>query len=319
MHELNRVEMRRRATDLVKFKFFREDTKRRPQLDGVGGSCLRQITRKRQRLDAFLFAQRFQRQRTKPFRQGLAAGADQQRKMCELRHRRPERFEYLDLHRRVGDMILAADDMRHRKIDIVDDRGQRVEKPAVLADQYRVGEGGGIDFDIAAYQIPPGNAVAREFESPVRQTPLLLETCPLLGRKLECRAVVNGRCSPGDLPLALALQFERRLVAGIEPSVFLEPFTGHEMCAGAEDLPRKEIVFDPEPCQITDDRSLELGFRALDISVVDPQEKAGLLLAREEMVEHRGSRIADMQQSRGRWGEANNETHRASRKALVIG
>ena len=58
--------------------------------------------------------------------------------MRKKRNRRAERLENLDLHRRVGDVILAADDVRHCEIDIVNHRGQRVEKPAVFADQYRI-------------------------------------------------------------------------------------------------------------------------------------------------------------------------------------
>ena len=59
--------------------------------------------------------------------------------MAEARRRAGERLENLDLHRSVGDVILATDDMRHAEIDVVDHRGQRVEIGFVLAAQDRIG------------------------------------------------------------------------------------------------------------------------------------------------------------------------------------
>ena len=53
--------------------------------------------------------------------------------MAETRRRPGERLENLDLRGRVGDVILAANHMRHPEIDVVNHRGQRVEKGAVLA------------------------------------------------------------------------------------------------------------------------------------------------------------------------------------------
>ena len=57
-----------------------------------------------------------------------------------------KRLEDLDLHRGVGDVVFAADDMGDAEVDVVDHRGQRVEVAAVLARQHRIGERGAIDM-----------------------------------------------------------------------------------------------------------------------------------------------------------------------------
>ena len=59
--------------------------------------------------------------------------------MGEARHLAAERFENLDLHRRVHHVVLAADDMGDGEIDVIDHRGQCVEISAVLAHQHRIG------------------------------------------------------------------------------------------------------------------------------------------------------------------------------------
>ena len=70
-------------------------------------------------------------------------------------NRRAERLEDLDLRGGVGDVILAAHDVGDGEFDIVHDRGQRVEEAAILADQHRIGEMGGVDLDIAADGVVP--------------------------------------------------------------------------------------------------------------------------------------------------------------------
>ena len=63
----------------------------------------------------------------------MAIGADQQAVVGEGWRLVPQRFEQLDLHASIGDVILAADDMRHAEIDVVDHRRQRVQIASILA------------------------------------------------------------------------------------------------------------------------------------------------------------------------------------------
>ena len=176
MHKLGRIEMRRRTPDLLEGKFLRKRVQRIAQIDRIRRAGFGEIAGERERLDAILLAQRFDRHRAQPFRKRLAAGANKQREMCELGHGRTERLENLNLDRRVGDVILTPDDVRNRKIDVIDDRRQCVQKTSVLTDQYGIGQCRGVDLDLAAHEIAPDDPVLRQLEPPVRQAPLLFQT-----------------------------------------------------------------------------------------------------------------------------------------------
>jgi hypothetical protein len=79
-----------------------------------------------------------ERQVAEALRQPLPVHGGEQVVVAEGRCRRTERREELDLHRRVGDVILAPDDVGHAERGVVRHRGQGVKVGAVLADQHRV-------------------------------------------------------------------------------------------------------------------------------------------------------------------------------------
>ena len=106
------------------------------------------------RLDAG-FGKAGDRQRAAALRQPLARRRGQQIVVAEGRRLGAERLEQRDLHAGIGDMIVAADDMRDAELDVVDHRRQRVEIAAVLAHQHRIGDGGEIDRFGAAHEIVP--------------------------------------------------------------------------------------------------------------------------------------------------------------------
>ena len=66
-----------------------------------------------------------------------------------------QRLEQLHLHAAVGDVILAADDVRDAELGVVDDAGEGVEERAVGADDDRVGQRADIDRLVAADEIVP--------------------------------------------------------------------------------------------------------------------------------------------------------------------
>ena len=136
--------------------------------------------------------------------------------MAEGRRRRPERLEQLDLRRGIGDMILAANDMGDAEIDIVDDGRQRVEIAAIVADQHRVGQRGGIDMLLAAHEIVPDDVARLELEAPMGLAPFGLELRAVFLGQLQGGAVVDRRPPARELPLALELELVRRLIGGIE-------------------------------------------------------------------------------------------------------
>ena len=86
-----------------------------------------------------------------------------------------ERTEDLDLRRAVGDMVLAADDMRDAEGDVVHDRGEAVEVAAVGAHQHRVALARLVDMLRPAHQIVPAHLLGGELEAPVRAAALALQ------------------------------------------------------------------------------------------------------------------------------------------------
>ena len=68
-----------------------------------------------------------------------------------------KRPEHLDLRAAVGDVILAADDMRNGEGDIIHHRGEAVEIAAVGAHQHRVALARLVDMLRPAHQIVPAH------------------------------------------------------------------------------------------------------------------------------------------------------------------
>ena len=121
-----------------------------------GGAHQHGERRHRLRLEPGL-AQALQREMAETLRQPLAARGDQQAVVGEDRHARAQSLEDLDLHRRVGDVVLAPDHVGDPEVDIVDHGRQRVEIGAVLAHQHRIGERAAIHMAMAAHEVLPGD------------------------------------------------------------------------------------------------------------------------------------------------------------------
>ncbi len=73
-----------------------------------------------------------------PLAQLLAAGSENKRKMGEVRRRYAERFIDQDLLVRVGQMVLAADDVCDLHLDVVANDGEIIERVPVRAEQHEV-------------------------------------------------------------------------------------------------------------------------------------------------------------------------------------
>ncbi len=126
--------------------------------------------------------------------------------------------EELDLGGRVGHVIVAADDVADREVDVVDHRRQGVEIAAVGADQDRIALACLVDMLGAAHQVDPGDGLALEQEAPVRPAALALEAGALGRRQRQRGPVIDRRLAALQLALALQRQLLRGLVAGIEPA-----------------------------------------------------------------------------------------------------
>ena len=82
--------------------------------------------------------------------------------MGEGRDLVPERPEQQDVLGRVGEVVLAPDDVAHLHRRVVHDHGEVVERRAVGADDDEVAaEGGGVDLDVAADEVVEGDHARR--------------------------------------------------------------------------------------------------------------------------------------------------------------
>ena len=78
--------------------------------------------------------------------------------MGEHRLGMAQRPEQQDVLGRVGEVVLAADDVGDLHRGVVDDHGEVVERRAVGADDHEVAaEGGGVDLDAAADEVVEGD------------------------------------------------------------------------------------------------------------------------------------------------------------------
>ena len=237
--------------------------------------------------------------------QAFAAGIGQQIVMGKLRHGRAEQFEQLDLYGRIGDVILAADDMGHRHIDIIDDRRQRVEIGAIGAHQHRIGQRGAIDMAFAAHQIAPRHHAMIELEPPMRLAPLGLECGNLVGRQGQCRAVVDRGKPARRLPLAATVQLVLGFIAGVKPAQSLQLFSRRCIERKTLRLARHLVGMDAQPVQINLDGIGIFLPRAFLIGIVEPQHKSTAAMLGKQPVHQSRAGIADMDAPRGRRSKAN--------------
>ena len=192
--------------------------------------------------------------------------------MGEAGRRGTERGEDLELNRRVGDMVLAADDLGDAELGIVHDAGEGIERLAVLADEHRIGKRGGVDMTGAAHAVVPGDHLPRELESPMRTAALRLELRSILRREPQRRTIIDRRCASLKLTLAAPVELLGGLVARIEQRFALQHLRGRRIMVEPVRLAQNLVRADAEPGEILDDGALIFGLRALAIRVVEPQE-----------------------------------------------
>ena len=88
--------------------------------------------------------------------------------MAKVGHSSGESLKNLNLHRRVGDVILAADDMGDAELGVVDHRGECIEIGPVLAPEDRIGQRRAVDMALAPHHIVPTHYFRLKLETPMR-------------------------------------------------------------------------------------------------------------------------------------------------------
>ena len=263
--------------------------------------------RHRQRLDASL-AQARDGERAAALGQALARGRGQQIVMGEAGRMGgiAQYFKQLELHRRIGDMVLAPDHMGDAQFDVIDHGGERVEPTAIFAHQHRIGERGAINMAVAAHQIRPGDRARLQLEAPVRLAPLRDQRLPIRVRQRQRRAVVDGRQATANLALAAPVQLVGGFETGIEATHLLQPLCCRSIMGEAVGLAHHKIGNRPQPGQIHLDGVRIFGLGALHIRIVEAQNETAVVAAREQIVEQRRARIAKMDAASGRRRETDD-------------
>jgi hypothetical protein len=138
--------------------------------------------------------------------------------MAEDRRATGQRLENLNLYGCIGDVILAANDMRDAEVDVVDHGGKGIEIGPVLALEDGIGERRAIDMAFAANEVVPAHDFGLEAKAPVGASALRLERRALLRGQTQRGAIVDRRPPERLLTLAAAIELLRGLVAGVEPT-----------------------------------------------------------------------------------------------------
>ena len=92
-------------------------------------------------------------------------------------------------------MVFAANDMGDAMIDIINDRRHRVNHPAILAKQNRIGQAGHVIGHLPAHHVMPRHLSIIQQEPVMRPTPVRLETGLLRIGQFQRGAVINRRAT----------------------------------------------------------------------------------------------------------------------------
>jgi len=230
-----------------------------------------------------------------------------------------QQFLQQPMHGGRGEEVAAANDVAHLLQMIIDDDGEVVGRRPLLAAQHDIAPGFRLRFDSAllgAFIIfAPGERRADEIArasdvEPQSRRFARRQTLARLSRghrdaaaPMQRRAVgiVRAHAPLGDLAAGAE--------AGEDETARLEFRQGlcvvFQMFALA--APRS-VEYDPEPGEIIDDRSFELGLAARRIGVLDAQQETAMQRFRPARVAKRGISVAEMQPAIGRRGEAEGMT-----------
>ncbi len=249
------------------------------------------------------------RRRAVALRQRAVVRAHHKREVREGRRRKPQRLVYENLPRRVGNVILAANHMRDLHQRVVDDDGKVVRGRAVGADDDRIADHVGLKPHVSAHRVGEDDvALLRHAEADRRTLARRDARGGGVARQAPARAGVARRTSVRDRVLTLGVELRRRaetVVRVVRAEQLLrvrlievQPLGLPVRPVPAADV-RPLIPLEAQPAQIADNRRLRLARRALDVGVLDAQDDGAAGTAREQPVEQRRPRVADVELTGG--------------------
>jgi hypothetical protein len=172
-------------------------------------------------------------------------------------------------------MILAAHDVRHRHVDVVDYARQQIEPAAVGAADDGIADQRRVEFLRSADEVGPFDRRA-----------MVEPEAPMWGDALGHRRVggfplIHGRQPASEQHLAAQVELLGRFVAGINSPRFTKPLELALVEGKAFGLAKDRRGLQPEPRQVIADRLVILGGRALGVGIVDAQQEAAAMAQRE--------------------------------------
>ncbi|KAF5029711.1 hypothetical protein DSECCO2_645740 [anaerobic digester metagenome] len=224
----------------------------------------------------------------------------------EMRRRMAQSLVEEDLAGGVGQVVLAAQDQGHAHVDVVDDHGQVVAGPAVLAQKHEIAEGSGRDAHVAFDEVGEGDVgLIREAEA--HDVGLALgDTVGAFrgGEGCAASAVARGQALGRGFG-AFAFEVRFGAEAGVGATVVGQPVHCRMVAVQAQALvPHGPVGGQAQPGQGPEDGRLVGEGGALAVRVLQAQEKAPAALAGQEEVEHGGARVAEVRHARGAGREA---------------
>ncbi len=235
--------------------------------------------------------------------QAVAAQDDGQ--VAELRQRRAQRAEHVDLPRRVVDVLVAAEHVRDPHVPVVHHHREVVGGHAVVAHDDQVVDLLVADRDGALDEIVPGHvAVGRVGEAHHR-----------LHAGGNRRQRLAGQRAPGAVVAAL---LAARLLVGLHPVQVPGRAVAEVGRARGEHLvdhrpvaiealhlvDRALVVLQAQPLHGGKDLLHRVLRGTRDVGVLDAQHELAAMVTRERPRVQRGARGAEMEEARGRRGDA---------------
>ena len=235
-----------------------------------------------------------QAERAKAFGQGFPLRPGQQGMMGKLRGLAAQRFDDLNLRRRIGDMVRPAHHMGHTHLRIIHNRGERVKNLPIRLDQHRVADAGRIDGNVAQNAICPFNPRMIQLEPPDPLPALRAQRLPLRVAQRKRSTVINRRAPHIQLLLALQIQLHRRFKRLIEAINAAQMIRCCGVAIKPRGLPLDPVPMQAQPGQIFPD-PLDIFFLgALRIGVVNAQDEFAPRLPGNQEVHQGGAQVSDM-------------------------
>ena len=240
--------------------------------------------------------------------------AENERHVREPRHVGADRLIQEDLLRRVGDVIVAAHHVRDLHLHIVRDDGELVRRMTVGADDDEVFDVGAVEFDRTVDEIVEARRARRHLEADRARLSGALARGDVVRGACETRAVVRPAARGGFAGGAFRGQFFSGAVAVVRASLRDEGVRHRAMPIAPLRLKvrpvrpadlRPFVPVQTKPAQPVEDAVHHFVRRALGVGVFDAQHEDAAEAPREQPVEQRRARAADVQVARGRGSEPN--------------